>query len=256
MGSVQVELGPNDVDLYYVETGLGDDPQVVARCDRWLSAAEQAQWRRFIFEVDRRLYWISHVLVRSVIASYLRCDPGEIEFAANRFGRPEVVGPAAWPRLRFNLSHTRGLACCAVSWSRDVGVDVEDATRREVGPEVADHFFSPAEVAELRVRPREEQQRQFFRYWTLKEAYIKARGMGLSLPLDRFSFSLAPDSWSATIAFAQELADDENCWQFWQEMVESRYLIAAAARRPSGCTLRFRLSRWDLPATVARVPAT
>ena len=194
MGSVSAELGPDDVDLYYVETDQADDPHLVARCDRWLSNREQTQRRRFIFDVDRRLYWISHVLVRAVLAPYLNCDPAEIQFAANRFGRPEVIGPLAWPRLRFNLSHTRGLACCAVSWSRDVGVDVEDANRREVGPEVAEHFFSSAEVAELRGHAYQEQQRQFFRYWTLKEAYIKARGMGLSLQHDQFSFSLAPDS--------------------------------------------------------------
>ncbi|MBX9791564.1 MAG: 4'-phosphopantetheinyl transferase superfamily protein [Pirellulales bacterium] len=248
VGAVSAELGPDDVNLYYVETERADDPRLLTRCDRWLSSAEQAQRRRFVFDNDRRLYWISHVLVRAVLASYLRCDPAEIEFAANRFGRPEVFGPAAWPRLRFNLSHTRGLACCAVSWSRDVGVDVEDANRREVGPDVAEHFFSTAEVAELRGHADQEQQRQFFRYWTLKEAYIKARGMGLSLPLDQFSFSLASDSWGATIAFSPALADNPSCWQFWQAMVNSRYMIAAAARCPPGQDLRFRLSRWE-PAT-------
>ncbi|MGE0538348.1 MAG: 4'-phosphopantetheinyl transferase superfamily protein [Pirellulales bacterium] len=247
-GASQAKLGATEVVLYYVETSLAEDPQLVARCDRWLSTAEQAQRRRFVFDVDRRLYWISHVLLRSVIARYLECDPRELEFASNRFGRPEVVDPAPWPRLRFNLSHTRGLACCAVTWARDVGIDVEDTTRNDVGPEVSDHFFSPAEVAQLRACPIVAQQGQFFRYWTLKEAYIKARGMGLSLPLDQFSFSLAPDAWSTTIAFSRTIADDPNCWQFWQQPVESRFLVAVAARRPPGCTLRFRLERWVPPA--------
>ena len=238
-------LGPDDVDLWYVETSLGDDPQLISRFDRLLSPREEEQRRRFVFEVDRRLYWISHVLVRTVLARYLGCGPSELEFRANRYGRPEVVSPATWPRLRFNLSHTRGLACCGVTWSRDLGVDVEDAARREVGPEVAEHFFSRSEVAELRGRPHDQQQRQFFRYWTLKEAYIKARGMGLSLPLDRFSFLLAHDKASTSIEFAPGIADNPACWQFWQQTVGSRYLVAAALRCPPACQPRFRLLSWN-----------
>lgn len=238
-------LCADDVDLWYVETSLADDPLVISRFDRLLSQAEEGQRGRFVFDVDRRLYWISHVLVRTVLARYLGCQPGELQFRPNRYGRPEVVSPAAWPRLRFNLSHTRGLACCGVTWSRDLGIDVEDTARREVGPEVAEHFFSPTEVAELRRRPHDQQQRQFLRYWTLKEAYIKARGMGLSLPLDRFSFLLAHDHVPATIEFASGISDNPACWQFWQQTVAARYLVAAALRCPPACQPRFRLMPWS-----------
>jgi 4'-phosphopantetheinyl transferase len=243
--STPLELGPDDVDLWYVETNLADDPGVLSKFDRLLSQAEEVQRGRFVFDVDRRLYWISHVLVRTVLARYLGCEPGELEFRPNRYGRPEVVRPAAWPRLRFNLSHTRGLACCGVTWSRDLGVDVEDAARREVGPEVAEHFFSRTEVADLRGQPLDQQQQQFFRYWTLKEAYIKARGMGLSLPLDCFSFLLAQERAATTIEFAPGIADSPACWQFWQQTVASRYLVAAALRCPPGSQPRFRLRSWS-----------
>src|SRR5690606_33310169 len=92
--------------------------------------------------------------------------------------------------LVFNLSHTDGLIACAVSRGREVGVDVEWLDRRGGDIDVADRFFSRYEVQALYAQPPERRRDRFFRYWTLKESYIKARGMGLALPLDRFSFEL------------------------------------------------------------------
>ena len=95
------------------------------------------------------------------------------------------------PDLRFNLSHTDGLIACAVTIGREVGVDVEHIQRR-LTHDVAGRFFAPREVDDLKALPEDEQQRVFFDYWTLKEAYIKARGFGLALPLGDFAFTLAP----------------------------------------------------------------
>ena len=93
--------------------------------------------------------------------------------------------------LRFNLSHTDGLVVCLVAVEREIGVDVEHTARAgSVGIEIAERFSSPSEVAELRSLPFADQRSRFFDYWTLKEAYIKARGLGLHLPLDQFSFHL------------------------------------------------------------------
>ena len=98
--------------------------------------------------------------------------------------------PFPLPPVRFNLSHTDGLAVCAVVLKHDIGVDVEHRQRRVVSENIARRFFSPSEVREFESLPERMQQDRFFQYWTLKESYIKARGMGLSIPLEKFSFHL------------------------------------------------------------------
>ena len=100
-----------------------------------------------------------------------------------RVGKPTIAHPKDIAPLSFNLSHTERLIVCLVALDREVGVDAEDTERAGETVEVADRFFSPTEVAALRALPAQSRRRRFFQYWTLKEAYIKARGMGLSLPL-------------------------------------------------------------------------
>ncbi len=121
-------------------------------------------------------------------------------------GPRSSIGPPACPDLRFNISHTDGLIACAVTIGREVGVDVEHVGRR-LTHDVAGRFFAPREVADLRALPDDEQQRVFFDYWTLKEAYIKARGFGLALPLGDFAFKLNPPDAPA-ITFEPALEDD------------------------------------------------
>src|SRR4029078_6585429 len=115
----------------------------------------------------------------------------------------------------------------------DVGVDVEDRTRKGETVQIADRFFSPVEVAALRALPEERQRERFFDYWTLKEAYIKARGMGLAIPLDQFSFLLEPDM-PIRIAFDPRLADDPLAWQFEQFALGGSHQTSAAVRRGAG----------------------
>ena len=117
-----------------------------------------------------------------------RWIPRTGDSSRNVHGRPEILDrPAGVPDLRFNLSHTDGLIACAVTIGREVGVDVEHVGRR-LTHDIAGRFFAPREVADLKSLPVAEQPRVFFDYWTLKEAYIKARGFGLALPLGDFAF--------------------------------------------------------------------
>jgi len=109
-------------------------------------------------------------------------------------------------------------------------VDVENFSAREAPIDVADRFFAPREVEALAAVPPQRQQYRFFEYWTFKEAYIKARGMGLSLPLDKFSFHY-PDDHAVELAIHPELADDPARWQFWQFRPTSEYLVAICAER-------------------------
>jgi 4'-phosphopantetheinyl transferase len=180
-----------------------------------------------------------------MLSRYAHVPPAQWTFIENVHGRPEILDrPRGVPDLRFNISHTEGLIACAVTIGREVGVDVEHIGRR-LTHDVAGRFFAPSEVTELTRLPDEEQQRVFFDYWTLKEAYIKARGFGLALPLADFAFTLAPPS-PPRIAFEPGLDDDPATWQFAQDWPTPQHRLAIAVRRDGN----------DLPVRIrAVVPA-
>lgn len=196
-----------------------------------LSSAEKEQETRFFFASDRHRYLITRALVRTVFSRYVSIRPADWIFSTNAYGRPEIVNAQAREAcLSFNISHTQGLIVLAVTRHRALGVDVESLHRREVSIEIADHYFAPEEVAVLTATPPHQQKYRFFEYWTFKEAYIKARGMGLSLPLDKFSFQY-PDDYAVEIAIDPELRDDSRRWQFWQFRPRPEYLVAICAER-------------------------
>jgi len=230
-------LANGEVHAWYVSIDALDGDKV-ERCEVVLSADERARRDRFVFGKDRDLYQVAHALVRTTLSRYADVDPTLWRFATNRYGRPDIILPDATPSLRFNLSHTPGMAICAVALDREVGVDVEDLQRRKVNLSIAHHYFSSREVADLMSLPEHRQQDAFFDYWTLKESYIKARGMGLSIPLDQFSFHLATDR-PIEISFAPPLNDDPSSWQFAQCHHGNRHKMALAIRR-RGEDLRVR----------------
>ncbi len=138
--------------------------------------------------------------------------------------------------LRFNLSNTRGLVACAVALEGEIGVDVEAVDRGGDLLEIAERFMAAPEAAAIRALPPDAQAFRFFTYWTLKEAYIKARGMGLSIPLDKFWFLLdgeAPASSPARLVLAPDMDDDASGWSFAQLQPTDRHLLAVARREPA-----------------------
>jgi 4'-phosphopantetheinyl transferase len=197
---------------------------------------------RLVFGRDRRRFLLTRALVRTMLSRYAAVAPAEWAFITNDHGRPEILDrPRGVPDLRFNLSHTEGLIACAVTIGREVGVDVEHVDRRLMH-DIAGRFFAPREVTDLKALPDSEQPRAFFDYWTLKEAYIKARGFGLALPLADFAFTLAPPA-PPRIAFEPGLDDDPETWQFAQAWPTPHHRLALAVRRKGA----------DLPVRIRRV---
>ena len=195
-----------------------------------LSPDEHDRMARLIFERDRRRFLLTRALVRTTLSRYAGVRPADWSFIANVHGRPEILDrPRGVPDLRFNLSHTEGLIACAVTIGREVGVDVEHIGRR-LTHDIAGRFFAPREVSDLRELPQDQQHRVFFDYWTLKEAYIKARGFGLALPLADFAFKLSPPA-PPQIAFEPSLDDDAATWQFHQEWPTPLHRLGLAVRR-------------------------
>lgn len=223
-----IRLGADEVRVYYTKTAARQTPEAVAEDRALLSADEAAAQARFYFDRDRHLYGVAHALVRRVLSRHAAVPPRDWQFVARPHGRPEISAPAQCQALRFNLSHTHGLAACAVTRTRDLGVDAEDGHRR-APLDVAPSCFSPVECAALSALPGELQPRRFFTYWTLKEAYIKARGLGMSLPLR--SITLHPDAEEgARVELAVELGDDAADWTFARRLVDERFFLAVAVR--------------------------
>jgi 4'-phosphopantetheinyl transferase len=203
-----------------------------------LSDDERVRHARFRFESDRDIYLVAHALVRRMLARIAGAPPESFGFLAGEHGRPEISSPELARAFRFNLSHTHGLVACAVTRAADIGVDVEYVDRKVEMMSVANHVFSPVEVEGLAALSGEAQRERFFELWTLKEAYIKAIGKGLSAPLRAITFDpVGPDPVS--VRFGAEVADDDARWCLRRFEVGSahRLALALAASRDAriGC---------------------
>jgi 4'-phosphopantetheinyl transferase len=225
------QLDSSRIDVWYAQVAADLPPPQLARCRGLLDPTELARADRFLFERDRALFAVAHALVRTSLSRYAPRHPAEWRFVANRHGRPEIVAEQNPERLRFNLSHTRGLAACAVARDREIGIDVERLSRRDVSDRVAQRFFAPSEVALLQGLSAADRQQAFLNFWTLKESYIKARGMGLAIPLAQFWFS-APWQERVEIGFDPRLGDNPAQWQFERFRVADDFLLAVAMRTP------------------------
>jgi 4'-phosphopantetheinyl transferase len=224
-------LSPAEIHLWLAFYDEITEERLHSSYRELLSPAEKEQEPRFYFARDRRRFLITRALARTVLSRYAPIHPREWVFSTNAYGRPEIVNAEARGEgLSFNISHTHSLIVLGVTKSRALGADVENIRAREVSIDIADRFFAPQEVVALTATPPPRQQYRFFEYWTFKEAYIKARGMGLSLPLDKFSFHY-PDDHTVELTIHPELADDPSRWQFWQFQPRPEYLVAICAER-------------------------
>ena len=168
-----------------------------------LAPEEQARAERFVRPHVARDFRRARFWLRTTLGAYLSRDPREVKFEYGLHGKPEAAGPTPFP-IRFNLSHTGGRVLLGVSNGKILGVDVESHRTQLDRPGMARRYFSAAEVAEFETFPHEEQIAAFFRGWTRKEAYLKARGSGLALPLDRFTVPLGAAAPERILEVADE----------------------------------------------------
>lgn len=204
---------------------------LLAQLRRLLTDAEREQEPRFYFADDRKRYLVTRAMVRTVLSRYAAVAPTDWVFSKNRHGRPQIANAGgAGGDLCFNISHTRGLIALGVTRARALGIDVENIAARSAPSDIADRFFARNETAELTGLPRDRQPDRFFEYWTFKESYIKARGLGLSIPLDQFSFQF-PHPRGVRLAIEPELGDHPGRWCFWQFRPRPEYQLALCAER-------------------------
>jgi len=165
----------------------------LARFEAVLNADERARAARFYFDRDRQRFIVARGCLRMILSRYLVVAAGTLDFCYNGFGKPSLTQPYAESGLTFNLAHSGEFALYALAQRRQVGVDIEQVRPALEYEQLARHVFSRAEQESLQELPPAQRMDAFFNGWTRKEAYIKAQGMGLSLPLDQFTVTLAPD---------------------------------------------------------------
>ncbi len=171
------QLNPDEVHTWCV--GLDVSPETCVRLHATLASHERSRCARFRFEHDRRRFVVAHGVLRELLARYLQIPPGRIRYVYNAFGKPDL-SPEFGNLLRFNLSHSAGLALIAIAANASVGVDLEYIRAQPDYVEIARRFFSTAEVERLRRLPRHLRAKAFFNCWTRTEACVKAHGEGLA----------------------------------------------------------------------------
>lgn len=226
-GAGAVRPPPGTVDLWLARP----DDATPDRREAWLGllSPEERLRHEGLISPDARLqHLIGRALVRTILGRYADVAPRALRFEANAYGRPRIAGPRGAPDLRFNLSHTGGLVALAVAEGFDVGVDVERVTGDLDVGQLADIALAATERAAVAAACAHERRRLFFTVWTLKEAYVKARGMSLAMPLTAIAFDLAGDE--PRVAFDQALvADDPARWRFRSFTPTPEHALALAA---------------------------
>ena len=236
-----LDLQPHQVDVWRVSLDLPTDS--VKSIETSLSADESQRAARFHFAGDRDRFIAAHGSLRDILARYLHCEPSQLNFSVNPYGKPALQDH----KLEFNLSHSADFAMVVVAGAGKVGVDIERIRPGISSQVIARQYFSRNEVAELELLALEQREVAFFTCWTRKEAYIKAQGLGLSLPLDSFDVSLTPNE-SAIVRATRPDPKEAARWTLLSLHVDPRYESAVAVRPNGGSEshgLEFRLWDWN-----------
>jgi len=207
-----------------------------------LAADEQQRAARFHADRDRDSYIVARGVLRTLLGHYVQRPPQELRFSYNLYGKPALEAPPDRAPLCFNLSHSHNLVLYAVTYGRDVGIDIEYVRPDFARDQIAEQFFSPRENVELHALTHVQHTIGFFNCWTRKEAYIKARGQGLSLPLDQFDVSLTPGAPAALLQ-TRDIPDEAARWSLWELHPSPGYIAALAVE---GCP-NWQLMSWQWP---------
>ena len=194
-----------------------------------LSAGERERYRRFHFDRDRHHYLVAHALLRRVLSAYVDVDPLSWQFSSNQHGRPEISAPDIAPPLRFNLTHTTGLVACVVGLELDCGIDVEQVSARGNLTGIAEKMFAASEQQVLQALDGQAFVERFFSYWTLREAYCKALGVGIANSRKDYCFvKQGTGQWD--IRFDTSSNDVSRHWQLAIMKPTEEHVMALAIR--------------------------
>jgi 4'-phosphopantetheinyl transferase len=217
-----LSLAENEVQLWRVDLEAVAEEE--ERCRQILAPDELERASRYRFSRDRRAYVAARAVLRTILGRYVNSDPSEIAFSYSENGKPSLAPHSRANPIDFNVSHSGGLGLIGFTCKRQVGVDIEKIRARFDGDAIS-RFFSKQEQTELLLLPSEERDVGFFRCWTRKEAYIKAAGKGLSLPLQQFDVSVKAGDEDALLATRPDPAESGH-WSLREVPVGPDYVGA------------------------------
>jgi 4'-phosphopantetheinyl transferase len=225
--SARLALAADEVHVWRASLQVPESR--LAQFNDTLSPDEKRRAARYRFLRDRQRFIVARGWLRAILGMYLHLPAGDVRFCYNQHGKPEldITPESAQDGPQFNLAHTEDLALCAVTRGRRVGIDVEYIRPGFANGTLAESFFTPRETALLRSLPKGEQKRAFFTCWTRKEAYLKARGEGLIMPLDAFEVSLLPQVAPALLQTPADPAEAAR-WSLFELEIGPGYAASLA----------------------------
>ncbi len=231
-----------------------DTPQSHVRSlEQTLSADERRRAERFRFQKDSAHFIVTRGILRAILARYLARDPQSLQFHYNQYGKPSLVAEPGSDALSFNVTHSRAMALYAITHNQNIGIDLEYINTEIEYEQIAERFFSPKEVSMFRAVPQHMQAKAFFNCWTRKEAYVKARGIGLSLDLNKFDVSVTPGEPAAILSIREENQNVAN-WSLHDLYPDLAYAAALAVERRASKLICWQWSYQDLSLNLSRMP--
>lgn len=241
-----LRLGSDEVHVW--RASLEQPTERLAAFVETLSERERERAERMRAPLHRDRTVAGHGILRDVLARYLSLLPREIAYRYGRWGKPALERSRGVPDLRFNVSHSEDAALIAVTWGRELGVDLERIREERPVDRLAQRFFSPAEHQAILQLPEAARLPAFFAVWSRKEAYIKAIGRGLTLPLDAFDVSVDPAAHPALLATRHDPGAEAR-WRFLALPEVTGY---AAALLVEATAARARFWKWEGPSEAER----
>jgi 4'-phosphopantetheinyl transferase len=220
--NINIEIDRDAIHIYCCRYDRIDEPQLLDQYHSLLNQAERQRWQGIRTEEGKLCFLVSRAMMRTLLGAAISCPPTALTVTADAQGKPFI--DRSTTHWQFTLSHSRGLITLALAYDTAIGIDVECYHRNTETLQLARHFFHSQEIQQLEALPADEQRQHFFKLWTLKEAYVKAIGCGLSHALDSVGFTFhQPDS---KLAMHPPPQSTVNCWL---AQPESGYTLASIA---------------------------
>jgi 4'-phosphopantetheinyl transferase len=232
------------VDIWL--TRLSDVDEHMRRAyERLLNPVEKTRLSRYVVEHAKEQYVVARALLRTALSRYADVLPDAWEFGSNSHGKPHIIAPDIAPSLKFNISHTSGVIACAINCGREVGIDVEYIDGKHDYEDLVHLVLAEAEMIRLNRLPPPERRERFYVLWTLKEAYLKAMGTGLSIPLFELNFN--PEQKPVCMKYESSVSGDITQWHFETFMPTAKHALALAVSASPDRQMQVKL-HWTIPS--------